>query len=269
MIREYLAETPMSLIPIAQFKTPGAFQALNQRLWDKDFNIALDADKVVYDILRAEKPYAALVIFGPDGEVLMKGLNPDNSTKYYPQIEDKPPCIVADFKLNIKMHLDKSIFHGLTIVKPLAPIVTAVNNARFSDALMMLKKLPSRGDIGEFKKTLAERIEAILQGKLELFKGLEEAGDKWGAYKVGESILRTFPREKETRDIQSALRKLKNDDTVEDELEARDMFYKVAAICLGSKAKSSAIAQKNLLLGQIAKKYENTEYGKLAGLFVK
>ena len=266
MLAEYCAANHLPLIPVAQFNKPHLLSAFVQRLWGEDAQVALDVDRLAYDVLRGSESGASVVILSPNGEILVRAIEPARALRYYSSMEGKPPVVVADFRLNIQPHLDESIFHGLTIPagKVFEMIVSTVNNARFGEALKILKKLPSRGDIGEFKSALTERIGAVEARKLALMKALEESGDKWAEYKVGESFLRVFPKAKEAGKVKSRLRKLKRDDAVEDQLEAREMFYKVAEMCCGSKAKAAAAKQKRLLFAQIARKYPDTEYGAFA-----
>ena len=78
----------------------------------------------------------------------------------------------------------------------LRPVAEAVKTGQLGAAQLLLKRAPNAGDVGEFKKTLLERLEALRAKKRALFDSLVAADRKWDAYKVGSSYVRCFPKAK-------------------------------------------------------------------------
>lgn len=254
---------------MGHFEKPYNFKLMCGRLWGDSFLCALDPGNAVYDLLRRGRDHAAIVVFDSEGKMVHCGTNPASANRYYPSIPGKPRVITQDLKEAFADYLDDSPLHGLRIPTAADTAVKMINKAQYGMAMKLLERLPDSGETGEFRSEILKRLEKIKDNKLAFMENLEQQGNKWGAYKVGMSFLRTFPAAGEASRIKMKLRSLRRDSEVKKEAEAQEMFLKLISMCCGSKSKAAARSQARTAFSQLAGRFEGTEYGELAKLMAR
>jgi len=208
----------------------------------------------------------AIVILGPDFEVLYKGGNVHKGN-YYVNTAGKPPLNFVALTDGLKRVGSKGLLGGLKPPAGTERVVAAVKAAQLSNALNGVKYMADTGQVGAFKKELTKRLEALQTQKRKLFDDLEKAGKKWAAFKAGSSYLRVFAQAKDAGEVRTKLSKLQYDKDVRKELEAQAAFKRVMASTYGPTSNSSARRGAWALFKQVADRYKGTEFGKMAEQF--
>jgi hypothetical protein len=214
-------------------------------------------------LLRGELATAGIIIIGPEGETLWRGSDPHKGSYFY-RTPGRPAVPFADLKKNIEPHLDKGLLGGLGVPVQARQVAAALKAGKLAAAGTMLDRLPSSGELGEFRKALAERLEELRARKRALFDGLSAAGEDWQAYKVGASYVRCFPSAGDASEMRSAVRSLRSKQTVRDNLAAKQNFLRIAGLAYGSKGVRKHVAQVDSTLARLAARYPETEFGRYA-----
>lgn len=150
--------------------------------------------------------------------------------------------------------------------KAAEPVAKQIRTANLATAQLMLAALKGDADVMSFKDALLERFEKLRAEKRALFDGLVAAEKSWDAFKVGASYVKAWPKAADIAEVKEALKKLQSSPAVKDNLAAKAAFAQVAAAGYGSRSKASSSAQASAGMAQIAQKFGETEYGKLAAL---
>lgn len=237
--------------------------------WGSDYVCGLDANTTAYDRIRGQEKRSAVVIVGPDGELLCRAVDPSQGAFRLIR-EDKEvtvPCAVLMDE--IQKHLDKGLLAGVAIPEQARLIATAIKCGRLAEAQAYLTAIPDKSPLAELKKTLQARFEDLRKSKLALFEELLKAGKEWDAYKVGESYLRCFPKAEDATKVRTALAKLAQQQPVRDNLKAKQTYASIAAKVYGSKGQLKLAPQASSALQQIATTMPETEYGAIAAQMSK
>lgn len=222
---------------------PNSFLGFTKSIWGKDRIAAHDYTGANVKILM-EKGGAVLTCVGPDGKILEKlGNSP-------PMAYPAAPNFV---KSNYEKHKDKGLLADLNPPKGSEKILMCLKFAKYSEALILLK----RAEDGPFKETLTGRLKALDAEKRRVFDVFREEGKTWEAYRVGESILRCFSKEKDLNTIRSYVSRLKSDATVKNELAARKAFASLLGQILRISGTKRVDAIKQAMESFI-KKYSGT-----------
>jgi len=248
---------------MAVFKRPNGFKGMSQRFWGKETLAGLDVQGATNQLLGKGRKGCAIVILGTEGETLYAGSDINKGSSFY-RAAGNPKVPFADLRKNITAHLDKGLLGGLKVPVMMRPVAKAVRAGQLGGAQMMLARAPDAGAPGEFKKALLKRLEALRVKKRALFDSLMAAGKKWDAYKVGSSYVRCFPKAKDMSEVRRSVSSMNFKKPVKQNLAARRIFFQIAAMAYGSKARAGMAAQAGKAFEQLASMHPDTEYGKHA-----
>ena len=210
----------------------------------------------------------SIVILGPNLEILFRGGDPHQGR----EIEGGPGAPPENYtllKTNLRRHRRKGLLGGLKAPPAAAEAVSGLRRGQVAAVVRAVRKLPDSGETGKFKRTLLKRLEALRVRKRELFEALEKAGEEWRAYKAGSSYLRCFPDARDRSEVRKKLGELGRTGEVKRNLEAREAFARAAAKVHGPKSTWEHNGQADAIFGQLAEKYRDTEYGRLAAEMVE
>ncbi|MHC4605837.1 MAG: hypothetical protein ACYTAF_02760 [Planctomycetota bacterium] len=269
-IKHFAQQQNFVLIPVALFDRPSDFKELTKKIWGTDINCARDLGHTTYEYLR--RPITedcCIMVIDTMGRFVHRGGKLRASSSYY-DTEGSPCVPVFDLKRAMGGHVGRGLLGGLAPPPGTEAIIKAIKSARYGEAESKLKKLSDEGAPGRFKKALKERLEALQKEKAALVARLKESGDTWGAYKVGQSFVRCFPKSSEAGVVRGILASLKSDATVKKNLAAKKAVEKV--LSKGKRAKKKkkkkggggGVAEviNNLIL--VGAKHPKTEWGKIA-----
>jgi hypothetical protein len=262
MIRKHQDDSAYAILPVAVFSKPTSFAGATGALWGRQTPAALDCGQATNMALA---PGAAVVLFDPDGNVVAKTGDVKKGAYFYQGVENNAPCNYVDLKKAVEplMSAKGGLLGGLKVPAQLKPLAGALKAGKLAEVQAALASLPATGEIGDFKAELSKRIEDLRAKKRALFDSLE-ATDKWGAYKVGVSYLRCFPKAKDISEVRTRVQALTKDPAVKKNLEAQAVFAQIADVCWSPRYKAQALAQARQTLQQFVTKYGDTEHGKLA-----
>jgi len=203
-----------------------------------------------------------VVILDPDLRVVWKGSDARKGSTFY-QVDGNPTMPFYDLKQNITSHMDKGLLGGLTVPAPAQPIARMIRSGNLAGAQAMLGALKGEA-LASFKQTLEERLENLKKNKRDLIEQFSKAEKPWEAYKVAQSYVRCFPKAADVNDMKALVKVLQESAVVKSNLAAKEGYARLASSGFGSRSKASAITQSVAAMGQFAKKYADTEYGKYA-----
>jgi hypothetical protein len=230
-------------------------------------NCLLDSGSVICKTFGDGKQ-PAIVILGPDSEVLFTGGGAHDGNSY----TDKSftvPYNLAVLKEGYEKAKDKGLLGGLTVPAEAKSVAELLKRGQIAQADQYVQRLPDQGAVGDFKKELVKRLEALRVSKRELFDKLEKDGKKWEAFKVGTSYLRVFPQAKDRNDVSGKVTALQNDASVRKNQESQQVFYNLLPQIYGPARNAAFLAQAKTIFQQFAEKYKDTECATLAGEFIK
>jgi hypothetical protein len=254
-------------VPIGVFGRPQRFKSLSGKLWGQEISCGLDPGMLINRTLGRGIRDCGVVIFGPDGKALWRGLNFRHSTMVFRG--SRKLLIPSELEKRVKPHLSKGILGGVEIPPMLKPIAALIKAGRLGQAQLMISRLPSRAPYGELKQTVLGRLEEVRTKKRALFDELVAAEKKWDAFKVGSSYVRCFPRAKDASKVRSALSSLKMRPPVKDEYAAKQNFTRLAVLGYGSFARGGSGSRVHAVMASLAKKYPDTEFGRFADALSK
>jgi hypothetical protein len=205
-------------------------------------------------------------VLGPNFKVLYKGGNAFKG-QYYVNTAGKPSLNFVALKNGLKKVGNQGLLGGLKIPAAAQRVVALVKAAQLSNALNGLKYLPEKGEVGDFRKELTKRIEALQVQKKKIFDDLEKAGKKWQAFKAGSSYLRVFPQAKDASAVRTKVSKLQYDKDVKKELAAKGALGRVLAMAYGPRSNTNTRRGAWALFKQIVDTYKGTEAAKTAAKF--
>ncbi|HOX06772.1 MAG TPA: hypothetical protein PK280_10235 [Planctomycetota bacterium] len=210
----------------------------------------------------------AFVILGPEFETLAKGGDAHKGA-YFRQAPGNPPFNYAELKDAYDPLKGKGLLGGLTVPPEAKVVVELVRRGQLGQLEPFAQRLPDQGALGDFKKELVKRIEALRVSKRELFDKLEKDGKKWGAYKVGASYLRVYTQAKDRNEVSAKVGALQNDPEVRKNLEAQQVFASLLSQIYGPTRNPAVLAQAKATFQQFIDKYKDTEFATLAGELAK
>jgi len=240
---------------------------MSRNLWGQDVNCLLDAGAFnCKSYGKGSQP--AFAILGPDSEVLATGGDVHKGA-YFRQVPGNPPSNFADLKDAYDPLKGKGLLGGVTVPPEAKGVAELLKRGQIAQADQFVQRLPDQGALGDFKKEMVKRLEALRASKRELFDKLEKDGKKWEAFKVGASYLRVFPQAKDRNDVSGKVANLQNDPVVRKNTEAQQVFNNLLAQIYGPSRNPAVLAQAKATFQQFADKYKETEYGGLAAEFAK
>jgi len=236
-------------------KSSGSFESVVLQTWGKKSTCAMD----LYRAAANQYSNKAVVLIGPEGDVLWSGGSPNSATSYRISGGRKENALVADTRANVTPYLDKGLLKGLDIPRKADSIVELIHTGQYSKAIKKLKS--KKSSMPEFSNTLLERLEQVRQKKLAFFEKLIEEGDNWGAYKVGSSYTRCFSSASEVSKVKSKVSKLKQNKNVRDNISALNSFRKFQGVYNKLNLNTKEIDRVRSDMSKFADKYEGTEIG--------
>jgi hypothetical protein len=236
---------------------------MSSTLWGKEALCALDTGEATYRSFGA-----GIVILDPEGKIIWKGGDPTKGSYFY-QGPGAPPVPYEDLKKHIEPHLKKGLLGGLSIPAQAKPVADALKAGDLAGAQARLVALGTSGPAGDFRKEIQGRLEDLRKRKLELFDELSKAGKSWEAFKVGQSYVRCFPKAEDLSKVKGAVSTLQSNAEVKQNLTAKQNFVMITSQAYGSKAKAGSSTQAAPAIGQIAKRYAETEFGRYASDLAK
>jgi hypothetical protein len=239
----------------------GNFPGLAQRFWGNDLPGGLDL--VDASARTVGQGGAAIVILGPDFEVLFTAGRYNAGNMFYPK-PGNPPAASEDLRSGLARANGKGLLGGLKVPARCEPLMPLLRGAQLSTVLTSIRGLPDSGELGDFKKELTKRIEELRAKKRAVFDEYEKAGQKWEAFKAGSSYLRVFPQAEDAGEVRTKVGTLQRGAEVRKEMQAQQTFERLAPMLWGPKANPAAVKQSSQLLKQLATQFKGTEYGGIA-----
>jgi hypothetical protein len=265
-IREYHQDTPFALITVGLFAHPAQFETLSATFWGKGIARALDSGESTHRLVRGEKSNAAVIILDPKGNILEQ-LSDPNLRDYPPNVYDlRNSPLYMRIRTTIETHANISLIGGVEVPSQAKAFANELKAGHLAAAQVHLAQLGADGPPGDFKKAVGERLEALRKKKRERFDELVKSDKAWDAYKVGQSYVRCFPRAEDFSTVNSGVQALQSKAEVTQNLAAKQAFLTVAARFYTRELKPAEREQLSAAMGQVAKRYPETEFGKYAAM---
>ena len=205
------------------------------------------------------------MVLDPEGNVTATVGNPHEGSMFY-QDAAQTPVPFAELKRAVDPQLKGGLLGGLAVPAAAKPLAKALKLGQLATVQASLASIPDGSpDLGAFKAELTKRLDALRARKLELFSALEKDGKKWEAGKVGESLLRCFPNAKEAGEVRGRVDKLKQEDVVRKNTEARGYFLKILELGYGFASNATQRAGVKASCAELVRRYPNTEAAGLVG----